>query len=899
MRNSGNAGSNGSGFSENGAWSSGPYTDTYGNDMGQQYSQPGNMAEGYGAGSPAQGYPGYNGSARLTRRARSYDQAAAYDQGQYGQTQYGQGQSYQAPSAAQDYYAGQSASQYASQYGTQVNTNYSQNTTYTQPQTGYQQSAYQPSGYDQAAGYQSQTSYGYGADQSDMTQPQTGYAGQNAPYAAYSSQMQNGYMSASMSQNNDTAGSAAANSLYGNKPSSAQRSKYSLFDEKPAAKAAPSKASSPATAPAYESSAKSSPALSTATTTAKAPSTSNSTSSAKASRRTSSAGHSIESSVPWFIRTTGAASPSAKSAAPSTDSADSDTAADTADSFMSDAADYEESYVASYRKKAKKSKQNRIRLIAAVALVAVLAVTLIIAFAAGVFDKRYKVTLADGSVVKMTQKELVADLTNDVMPEGIHINGIDVSGMTKEEALASIKANQPERPLEIDVSLVLNGKAIPLDLSSLPIEVNDVEVVDKAFNYMRPSGDETPEELIAMHDAREAIKSTPAEYQTAYTPNTDDLSAQVHAVLDPFDHEAVDAVITGFDLQSCQFEYTPSEQGYEIDIDKALNDVKDMLDGGVYAGEVEVAAEVLTPYLTSTMIEEDFGLISSTSSSTSSSNSNRRNNIATAASSINGTILQNGESFSFNGTVGERTAANGYMEAGVIVDGATEQGYGGGVCQVSTMVYESAVKADLQINERHPHQWPARYADDGCDAAVDWGSQDLTFTNTSGYPIVISAYHDSSSSTISVAIYGHKLPDGEYIRFTGSSEITTEYQTTYVQNTELPVGERNTTREGHNGLTAHSYKIRYDAGGNEIDRTEYTTYYNVINAEEEVGTLQPDGTQATFDSTTGEVTTTETTTTTVDEYEEEDDDEGYIIYEDDDEIVYYTPGDDEDEEWLY
>lgn len=557
---------------------------------------------------------------------------------------------------------------------------------------------------------------------------------------------------------------------------------------------------------------------------------------------------------------------------------------------------HEEGCVSSYGKKldkkAGKNDLNRKHLIAAAVIVAVLAITFVIAFAAGVFDKRYKITLADGSVVRMTQKELIADLTNDVIPEGIHINGIDVSGMTRDEALASIKANQPDRPLEINVNLVLNGKELPLDLSSLPIEVNDVEVVDKAFNYMRPTGEETVEELIAMHDAREALKSEPAEYQTAYTPNTADISAQVHGALDPFDHEAVDAVVTGFDLQSCQFQYTPSEQGYEIDIDKALNDVKDLLDGGTYTGNIEVDAAILTPYLTSTMIEEEFGLISTTSSSTSSSNSNRRNNIATAASSINGTILQNGESFSFNGTVGERTAANGYMEAGVIVDGATEQGYGGGVCQVSTMVYESAVKADLQINERHPHQWPARYADDGCDAAVDWGSQDLTFTNTSGYPIVISAYHDSSSSTISVAIYGHKLPDGEYIRFTGDSEVNTEYQTTYVQNPELPVGERNTTREGHNGLTAHSYKVRYDANGNEISRTEYTTYYNVINAEEEVGTLQPDGTQATFDATTGEVTTTETTT--VDETESEYDADGYIIYEDDDETVYYDPGDDED-----
>ena len=546
---------------------------------------------------------------------------------------------------------------------------------------------------------------------------------------------------------------------------------------------------------------------------------------------------------------------------------------------------------ASYKSRVKAKRKKKLKKLTAVAAAALLVVVLVVLLATGVFQKRYKITMADGSVVKMTRKELIADMTPEVLPEGILINGINVSGMTEAEALAAIQANQPERPLEIDVSLLLDGHEYPLDLSSLPIEVNDREVVEKAFNYMRPTGEEEIDELIAMHDAREALKTTPASYQTAYTPNTEDISAQVHSVLDPLDREAVDAVITGFDPQNCTFQYTDSQQGYTIDMEAAVTDVKAMLDDGTYVGTVEVSAEITQPALTSSMIQNEFGLISSTSSSTASSNSNRINNVATAASSINGTIIQPGGSFSFNGTVGERTAANGYMEAGVIVEGVTEQGYGGGVCQVSTMVYESAVKADLQINERHPHQWPAKYADDGCDAAVYWGSQDLVFTNTSGYPIVISAYHDNSSKTISVAIYGHKLPNGEYIRFYGESSITGEYQTTYVQNTELHVGETNVTRTGHNAITAHSYKVRYDSNGNEIERIEFNpTYYNVINEEIEVGTLQDDGTQASFDATTGSVTTSETTIAET-EFSEEEWDTSEYYFEDEWEDDYWEEED--------
>ena len=235
---------------------------------------------------------------------------------------------------------------------------------------------------------------------------------------------------------------------------------------------------------------------------------------------------------------------------------------------------------ASYKSRVRAKKIKKLKKLSVIAAAALLVVVLGVLLVLGVFQKRYKITLADGTVVKMTRNELIADMTPDVFPEGIIINGINVSGMTQDEALSSIQANQPERPLEIDVNLLLDGHEYPLDLSSLPIEVNDREVVAKAFNYLRPTGDEEIDDLIAMHDAREALKTTPATYQTAYTPNTEDISAQVHGVLDPLDRPAVDAVITGFDPQNCTFQYTDSQLGYTIDMDTAVTDVKALLDGG-------------------------------------------------------------------------------------------------------------------------------------------------------------------------------------------------------------------------------------------------------------------------------------------------------------------------------
>lgn len=518
---------------------------------------------------------------------------------------------------------------------------------------------------------------------------------------------------------------------------------------------------------------------------------------------------------------------------------------------------------ASSKKASPKKKSGKKAPVFAIAMstIVVLAVAGGVCYKLGYFDKRYEITNSDGTVDKLTSEELLAELAVDVFPQGVIINGVDVSGMTQAQATEAVLANQPERPIDIDISLSLDGETYPLDLTSLPIDSNVDEVVAEAYNYLRPTGQETPEQLIAMHDAREALKTTPVEYQTAYTLNTDEISPLVHNVLDPVNCDPVEAQITGFDVENLVFEYTESQIGYVVDIDTAVADVKALLDSGTYTGTVDVSAAVTEPALTAEMIETEFGMISE-SSSVTAANSNRNHNIQITAEKLNGMVMQNGDSFSFNGYIGQRTSAAGYLEAGVIVNGTTEQALGGGVCQVSSMIYQSCIKANLQIDERHPHQWPSSYATAGTDAAVDWGNQDFAFTNDSGYPIAMVAYWDPATSVLTISIYGHLLPDGQYIDFVGETVSTSSAGTTYVANGSLPVGTRNQTRGAHNGVTANSYQIWYAADGTEIQRVELEpTRYATINAIVEVGTLQPDGSQAAFDAATGTVTPTVTETT--------------------------------------
>lgn len=150
----------------------------------------------------------------------------------------------------------------------------------------------------------------------------------------------------------------------------------------------------------------------------------------------------------------------------------------------------------------------------------------------------------------------------------------------------------------------------------------------------------------------------------------------------------------------------------------------------------------------------------------------RSENIRLATEAIDGAVIEPGGTFSFNDTVGNTSAERGYKEAAVIRNGEVAQGDGGGVCQVSTALYIAAVKADLEIVERHPHSVPSDYAPIGLDATIVYGSFDLRLKNNTDQPMVIHA--KAVGQTVDVSIEGKPLPEGRTVDAT--SQIVSRYE---------------------------------------------------------------------------------------------------------------------------
>lgn len=191
----------------------------------------------------------------------------------------------------------------------------------------------------------------------------------------------------------------------------------------------------------------------------------------------------------------------------------------------------------------------------------------------------------------------------------------------------------------------------------------------------------------------------------------------------------------------------------------------------------------------------------------------RKTNVRLAAEHCNDTILLPGETFSFNNVVGQRTTERGFMPAPSYVNGESVDEVGGGICQVSSTLYNACLYANLQINERHCHPHESGYVGAGFDATVSWGGPDYMFSNNTNYPIKISSVYDGSY--VYCAIYGTK-EQSFYVELTSETLSVEEYETEYEDDDTMEEGEEEVSVRGINGFTVQTYRKVYDGDGNLI-----------------------------------------------------------------------------------
>ncbi len=249
------------------------------------------------------------------------------------------------------------------------------------------------------------------------------------------------------------------------------------------------------------------------------------------------------------------------------------------------------------------------------------------------------------------------------------------------------------------------------------------------------------------------------------------------------------------------FTVYPEEEGIDFDVDAAkqlLTEEKE---------EYEIPLKITKP----TKTVKDIGteafpdLLATFSTNYNAGNANRTTNLKLAANKINGTVLLPNEEFSYNKVVGERTIKAGYKMAATYSNGAVVDGLGGGICQISSTLYDAVVMANLKITTRRNHQFVTSYLPAGKDATVVWGSQDFKFVNSRKYPIRITATVQNGVATIQV--WGIKEEVEYDISIETKKIATIEPTTQYISDPSLPAGQQKVVQAGSNGRKVEAYKV--------------------------------------------------------------------------------------------
>ncbi len=441
--------------------------------------------------------------------------------------------------------------------------------------------------------------------------------------------------------------------------------------------------------------------------------------------------------------------------------------------------------------------------------------------------------------------------SSDKIITGIYVKGVEVAGLTKEQAIEKV-TTEFNNVLPNNLTVVHGEYETQLNLEDIGANLNIEDAVNRAYNIGRDSNIfknmgtiiknlvsandldlnvtvNTEQSTSVLNDISTKLPDTVV--QSSYyvegkkliitrgkTGNVVDVapsieniknkiqdlsyaSSKIELVTVSKDPDAIDIdkIHNEIYKEPVNAYYTtnpyvvyPHENGvdFNISIDEAkamLNEVKD---------EYEIPLKYTAPSVTTNMIgTEAFpDLLAKFSTNYNARDTDRTTNLRLAAEKINGTVLMPGETFSYNTVVGERTIAAGYKEAAMYQNGEVVDGLGGGICQISTTLYNAVLYSNLEIVERRNHQFVPSYAKAGRDATVVYGSIDFKFKNTRNYPVKILC--TVSGGVAKCEIYGLKEnPDYDVeitsrVTETTATSIKSETYKTVRQNGQVISSER-------------------------------------------------------------------------------------------------------------
>ena len=508
----------------------------------------------------------------------------------------------------------------------------------------------------------------------------------------------------------------------------------------------------------------------------------------------------------------------------------------------------------------------------------------------------------------------LGNINNTKILKGIYINDIDMSGMSEEEAKANLESLANEKlAKEMTVSYQDYNSTINATVLELNYDINsaieeayaigrDGNLISNNYKILKSMlfknnikinisiNEDIAKTTIADMEANIPNALVQSDYyiedkqliitkgkrgtvidDEAFINNIKNSYADLISTSTDIDFPVIEANPDAIDIDKIHeevykepkdayyneepFEIYPEVEGVDFDVEAAKRALQEEKEE--YVINLIISKPKVTINDLSEIAFKD--VLATFSTRYDASNTARTTNLKLAAGKINGTVLGAGQEFSYNKTVGERTIAAGYKEAKIYASGEVVDGLGGGICQISSTLYNAAVLSNLEITQRRNHQFVTSYLPAGRDATVVYGSQDFKFKNTRKYPIKIEM--TVANGMAKATIYGIKENPEYDISIQTSTVSTIPFATTYKDDNTLPAGTEKVQQKGANGIVTQTYKI-VKQNGTVVSKTLLSK--DVYNAMQKIILKGPAAPEATTEPapTTPETTPTPSTTNT-------------------------------------
>ncbi|KPU27087.1 VanW family protein [Caloranaerobacter sp. TR13] len=411
--------------------------------------------------------------------------------------------------------------------------------------------------------------------------------------------------------------------------------------------------------------------------------------------------------------------------------------------------------------------------------------------------------------------------------KGVKINNIDVGGLDRNNAIIHLKRELGYKLNNKFVKLIYQDYKYIIEYKELGITYDYYKATNEAFSIGRQG--------TIINRIRDIlyVRANGYNIEMGLLYNDMKLINIINKVSKDINVESKDAYIV---YSKNGFKIFSEVYGRKVNREKLKSRI---INAVLVGGFVEIPVDLEKPKITKNMLKQIKDRLGSFTTTFAGSSPGRKHNINLASSSINGKILLPGEIFSFNETTGPRDANAGYKEAKIILDGDLTPGIGGGVCQVSTTLYNAVLLSNLKIEERHPHSIPATYVKKGLDATVAYDYLDFKFSNNTNYPVYI--HSEVKDNNLTITIFGKKDKNRE-VKIKSEIIQVLEPEVEIRIDEKLEPGTKNILQKGRYGYKVKTYKEVYENGRKIKTEIISSDYYKPRKEIVKIGPEQKDKT---------------------------------------------------------